>query len=156
MVVAPSPIGVLGTILGSTPIAQPGSSENDAWVNNAYNSIANGFDALSNAISGINRPKDLPPLEERAFDRYCRNGDPCGALKAATMQAIQMALLKMNNMLNDPQKMYGTAKWFTHADDLRGRINNIFAMISLGRRLGCDMTAETIATATLLVPSEPK
>lgn len=67
-----------------------------------------------------------------------------------------MALLKMNNMLIDPGQMYGTDKWFTHADDLRGRIDNIFAMISLGQKLGCDMTEEVLATATLLVPSEPK
>ncbi|MCQ4297705.1 hypothetical protein NAU58_19195 [Pseudomonas stutzeri] len=66
-----------------------------------------------------------------------------------------MARLKMNNMLNDPGKMYGTAGWGTHAGDLSGRLANIAAMISLGEKMGCDMSTEKAALATLFVPSKP-
>ena len=150
-----SPLGGgIGIVIGISPIAQPGSPENNSWVNNAYNSIDSGLTALANAIAG----KDfvnLPPLEKRAYTRYCRNGDPCIELKLATQQAIQMALLKMNNLLNDPEKMFGTQAWVNHTDDLRGRIDSILAMISLGRKLGCDMNAEIIASTPLFIPTEP-
>lgn len=67
-----------------------------------------------------------------------------------------MALLKMNNLLTDPLKMYGTDKWFNHQDDLRGRLANINAMISLGQKLGCDMTAEILASMPLYIPGAPR
>ncbi|HEV7606575.1 MAG TPA: RHS repeat-associated core domain-containing protein [Steroidobacteraceae bacterium] len=156
-VVTPTPAGgILGIIFG-TPISNPFSSTNREWAGNAGNQIDDGLSALGSAIGNIGRPKNLEPLEERAYDRNCRNtGDPCSALKAATMQAITMAQLKMNNLLNDRLKMYGTDGWFNHQDDLRGKLNNIFAMISLGQKLGCDMTAETIAATTLMIPTAPK
>ena len=66
-----------------------------------------------------------------------------------------MALLKMNNLLGDSQKMFGTQAWVNDTDDLRGRIDNILAMISLGQKLGCDMTAEIIASTPLFIPTEP-
>jgi hypothetical protein len=67
-----------------------------------------------------------------------------------------MALLKMNSLLTDPLKMYGTQAWFNHQDDLRGRLANINAMISLGQKLGCDMTPEILASTPLYIPPAPK
>ena len=118
--------------------------------------VENALGALGKALNSIGRPKDLTRLEERAYDRHCTGDDPCKALKDATMAAIQMALVKMNNMLIDNGKMFGTDKWWPHGDDLRGRINNIFAMISLGQKLGCDMTREVVASAALFIPLAPK
>lgn len=51
--------------------------------------------------------------------------------------------------------MYGTAGWGTHASDLSGRLANIAAMISLGEKMGCDMTTEKVVAATLFLPSAP-
>jgi hypothetical protein len=45
--------------------------------------------------------------------------------------------------------------WIGHARDLDGRINHIWAMISLGRNMGCDMSSETTAAMTLLTPGAP-
>jgi hypothetical protein len=104
------------------------------------------------------RPTDMSRLEERAFDRYCANSeDPCKDLKAAVQQAILMARLKMNNMLNDPEGMYTKAfnRWTNHANDLSGRLESIAAMISLGQKMGCDMSAEATLAATLFVPTAP-
>ncbi|WP_440467306.1 RHS repeat-associated core domain-containing protein [Pseudomonas sp. YH-1] len=111
---------------------------------------------VSGSSATKSRPADMSPLEKRHYDRSCRNvDDPCAAIKASAQTAITMARLKMNNMLNDPGKMYGTTGWDTHASDLNGRLANIAAMISLGDKMGCDMTAEKAAFATLFVPSTP-
>lgn len=97
----------------------------------------------------------LDRLEKRQYDRYCRGpNDPCMALKAAAQQAISAAVVKMNNMFND-QNLYGTMGWKTHGDDLSGRINNINAIISLGIKMGCDMSSEIAAASVLHVPSIP-
>lgn len=61
----------------------------------------------------------------------------------------------MNNMLIDPNKLYGTNGWATHANDLSGRLANIAAMISLGEKMGCDMTVEKADATTLFLPSDP-
>ena len=102
----------------------------------------------------------LPPLdwlEERHYDRqFLNSDDPCRSLKSATQQAITMARLKMNNMLIDPYDLSGTAGWSTHASDLSGRILNIAAMISLGEKLGCDMTMEKKAAGSLFIPGAAK
>ena len=45
--------------------------------------------------------------------------------------------------------------WSGHGDDLNGRINAIWTMIGLGRRLGCDMSTETAAALTLHTPGAP-
>jgi YD repeat-containing protein len=116
------------------------------------------------------RPNDLLPREERYYDRHCKGSpDPCGALKAATMTAIAEAKVKMENMLSDPSRLFQFAffeanptvtgtntTWSGHADDLHGRISSIWAMISLGRKMGCDMSAETTAALTLFVPAAPR
>ena len=102
------------------------------------------------------RPQDISPLEERQFDRYCAGAeDPCGALKAAITQAVLNARKKMNNMLDDPQGLYGSRGWHNHAEDLKGRLNSIAAMIAVGLKIGCDMTKEVAEAATLFVPSRP-
>ncbi|SHM96323.1 RHS repeat-associated core domain-containing protein [Rhizobacter sp. OV335] len=128
--------------------------------------------AFRNPFEGIfaaSRPKGMSPLEERQWDRHCQNaGDPCLALKAAAQQAIAAARVKMNNMLQDPSKLFtlaydvpnraltGTSTtWVGHRPGLQGMIDNINAMISLGQRMGCDMTAEIIASSTLYIPNAP-
>jgi hypothetical protein len=58
-------------------------------------------------------------------------------------------------MLTDPNGLYGTEGWFNHQDDLRGRVGKIFNLISLGQKMGCDMTEEIIATTGLMVPNAP-
>ncbi|MFC3650352.1 hypothetical protein ACFONN_02260 [Dyella humi] len=107
-------------------------------------------------------------LEERHFDRVCRNSDDqCAGLKAAVRQAIAQARAKMSNMQNDsslfehafstpnPNVTGTSTTWLGHTDDLKGRLANIYAMISLGQKLGCDMSEEAREAATLFVPSAP-
>jgi RHS repeat-associated protein len=115
------------------------------------------------------RPLDITPKEERYYDRHCRTSDdPCGALKAATMVAIAQAKLKMQNMLADPSRLFHLAffepnfaatgtnsTWIGHADDLDGRRASIWTMIGLGRKMGCDMSLETIEALTLYTPGAP-
>ncbi|WP_145478243.1 hypothetical protein [Stenotrophomonas rhizophila] len=71
------------------------------------------------------------------------------------MQAIAYARTKMDAMIVDKGGMYGASGWATHAADLRGRLENIAAMISLGNKLGCDMSAEMAAAAGLYLPGRP-
>lgn len=42
-----------------------------------------------------------------------------------------------------------------HENDLSGRMANIAAMISLARKLGCDVSTEAAAAALLYVPQLP-
>lgn len=120
------------------------------------------------AVMSKTRPPGMSSLEERHYDRKCANSqDPCVALKASAQKAIAQAKVKMNNMLYDTvlyKYAYNTPNpavtgtnttWMGHADDLDGRISNIWAMISLGRKMGCDMSAETAAAMTLLTPGAP-
>lgn len=122
--------------------------------------------------STIPRPKDMTPKEEGYYDRYCRNSDdPCKELKAATNAAIAQARIKMTNMLNDDpiRGLYRNAysepnpavtgtntTWMGHVDDLDGRRASIWSMIALGRKMGCDMSAETAAAITLYTPGAPR
>jgi RHS repeat-associated protein len=119
-------------------------------------------------VKAMSRPSDMSRLEERHFDRQCKNtDDPCRQLKAAAATAIADARVKMDAMRNDTvlyKYAYSTANpsvtntattWVGHARDLDGRINNIWAMISLGRKMGCDMSSETTAAMTLLTPGAP-
>ncbi|QRN42178.1 hypothetical protein GDR29_05750 [Xanthomonas oryzae pv. oryzae] len=62
----------------------------------------------------------------------------------------------MNDMLRDKGGMFGTSKWDTHAAGLQGRLDNISAMISLGQKLGCDMSAEIDIFANLSMPRDAK
>ena len=117
------------------------------------------------------RPKGLTPKQEGYYDRYCKNSDdPCTALKATVNAAIGNARAKMRNMLNDDpaiglfRNAYSTPNpavtgqpttWKGHIDDLDGRINAIWTMIELGRRMNCDMSAETAAASTLYIPGAP-
>ncbi len=100
--------------------------------------------------------------------RFAKNSnDPCAALKAATNQAINDARGKMNKMLNDttlyknafaipnPSVTGTNTTSVGHGDDLNGRIAKIWTLISLGRKLGCDMSSETAAASSLLVPGAP-
>jgi RHS repeat-associated protein len=122
----------------------------------AVNDIESALGALGNAIGNIGRPKDMTREEESLYDRYCKgDGDRCAALKALTMSEIVQARTKMNRMLTDPNGLYGTEGWFNHQDDLRGRVGKIFNLISLGQKMGCDMTEEIIATTGLMVPNAP-
>jgi RHS repeat-associated protein len=110
---------------------------------------------LNNAYSPV-PDYQLTSLERRAKSRYCNDQpDPCESLKQATRQAIIMAQVKMNAMLNDDKSMFGTIGWTTHGNDLQGRLNSIAAMISLGTQSGCDMSQEIALAATLYLPSAP-
>jgi len=115
-----------------------------------------------------NRPPDMPRLEERHFDRQCKNtDDPCRNLKTAAATAIADARVKMEKMRTDtilyryaystpnPGMTNTSTTWLGHGDDLNGRINNIWAMITLGRKMGCDMSSETSAAMTPLTPGAP-
>ena len=62
----------------------------------------------------------------------------------------------MNNMLTDPGGMFGGSSWKTHRGDLSGRISSIMAMISLGKKMGCNMSAEEAAAALLFIPLMPR
>lgn len=119
-------------------------------------------------VKAMSRPSGMSRLEERHFDRHCNNtDDPCRNLKAAVATAISEARVKMDAMRNDKvlyEHAYSTPNpsvtntattWVGHARDLDGRINNIWAMISLGRNMGCDMSSETTAAMTLLTPGAP-
>lgn len=55
----------------------------------------------------------------------------------------------------DRGAMYGTPRWGTHADGLRGRLNNIAAIISLGLKSGCDMSQEVALASAVYLPSAP-
>lgn len=114
------------------------------------------------------RPQDMTRLEERHFDRTCNNADdPCRNLKASAATAIAEARVKMEKMRGDttlykfaydtpnPGVTNTATTWVGHARDLDGRINNIWAMITLGRKMGCDMSSETSAAMTLLTPGAP-
>ena len=94
-------------------------------------------------------------LEERQFDRYCADsGDPCQELKKEARKAIAAATPKMNDMLND-ETMFGTPGWNTHKTNLIGRIDQINAIISLGQKMGCDMSSEIALASALYVPNLP-
>lgn len=80
---------------------------------------------------------------------------PCSELKRATIKAIAYARMKMDAMVVDESGMFGGSRWGAHAADLRGRLDNIAAMISLGPKLGCDKDAEIAAAAGLSLPSGP-
>lgn len=119
-------------------------------------------------VKAMSRPGGMSRLEERHFDRHCNNTDePCRNLKAAAATAISEARVKMDAMRNDtvlykyayntpnPSVTNTATTWVGHARDLDGRINNIWAMITLGRKMGCDMSSETTAAMTLLTPGAP-
>jgi hypothetical protein len=98
----------------------------------------------------------MTPIEERQFDRHCNNtNDPCKALKAAARAAIAAASPKVDNMLKNPGGMFGGRGWQTHSADLMGRINNINAIISLGQKMGCDMSDEIRLSNAIYVPTTP-
>lgn len=108
--------------------------------------------------------------EESYYDRYCKNSDdPCQALKAAVSAAILQARGKIGEMLDDPMGLFRNAystpnpsatgsrtTWQNHAKDVDGRIGSIWNMISLGRKMGCDMSIETAEAMTLLTPGAPR
>jgi RHS repeat-associated protein len=118
------------------------------------------------------RPRDMTPKETGYYDKYCaKENDPCAALKVAINTAIVQARNKMNNMLNDdpitglyknafsipnPSVTGTNTTWMGHVGELDGRIGSIWIMIGLGRKLGCDMSAETAAAITLLTPGAPR
>jgi RHS repeat-associated protein len=119
---------------------------------------------FSAAISGVSfhdvytpvHDRDLSRIEQRQKDRYCNNDDdPCEALRQAARAAIAAAVPKMNNMLMDEKGMFGTPQWHTHANDLRGRLDNIAAIISLGQKSGCDMSKEIVMASAVYLPSAP-
>jgi RHS repeat-associated protein len=103
------------------------------------------------------RPGDMTREEERQFDRHCANsGDPCAELKKAANDAIDGARQKLNNMLTDKDGLFGGIGWKTHRADLSGRISSIMAMISVGKKMGCDMASEEAKAATLFLPLVPR
>jgi len=128
---------------------------------NAGKPLADGVGALVDGIEGaytpsVPRPEGMSRLEERQFDRHCANtDDPCAALKAAAQKAITQARLKIYALQLDKNNLFGTKGWDTHVADLTGRLANIKAMISLGVKLGCDMTAEAQAFSRLFIPTAP-
>lgn len=120
------------------------------------------------SLQAVVRPGAMSRLEERHFDRICAKADdPCLVLKAAVMAAIADARGKMEAMKNDkvlfqyahsvanPSITGTNTTWIGHANDLNGRTNNIWAMITLGRKMNCDMLAETAAAMTIYTPGAP-
>jgi hypothetical protein len=106
--------------------------------------------------------------EQSQYSRYCiGSNNPCASLKLATQKAIERAKEKMGNMLNDKtlyDNAYSTPNpgvtgtsttWIGHVDDLNGRLGTIAALISLGQKMGCDMSAEILEAASLFVPLKP-
>ena len=155
--VAPGPGTIVGGIIGTGL---------GAW--GIYELTRPNAPAMS-ATSRPSRPSDMSRMEERHFDRNCANSDdPCRAIKAAVMTAIAGAQGKMENMYSDKtlfKNAYSTPNptvtgtnttWTGHIDDLNGRTNNIWAMITLGRKMGCDMSAETAAAMTVHTPGAPR
>lgn len=64
--------------------------------------------------------------------------------------------LYVNAFYSPNPSVTGTSTtWNGHADDLRGRLANIAAMISLGQKMGCDMSLEAALASTLFVPTAP-
>ena len=111
----------------------------------------------STPIPGPTRPSGMSPDQERQYDRHCANSpDPCASLKAAVRQAIDMAKIKMWNMLDDGFGLFGKPGWATHAADLKGRLNSIKAMIEVGEKMGCSMQNLKLEAAKLFVPSRPR
>jgi RHS repeat-associated protein len=140
---AGSVLGPVGTVVGGVLGFAAG-----AWL---------GWNVVGPMFKDPSRPADMTPIEERQWDRHCKNEDDrCAAIKAATRAAISAAFPKMNDMFNDPKKMFDTPHWGTHGDGLAGRIRNITAMISLGKKMGCDMSQEEALAITLIVPLAPK
>ncbi len=90
------------------------------------------------------------------FDKRCRDDGPCIALKAATQKATNMARLKMNNMLADPNGLFCAFGWITHGSDLACKLANVSVMTSFGEKMGCDMSGERALAVSLVVPKSPK
>ncbi|SHG44465.1 RHS repeat-associated core domain-containing protein [Massilia sp. CF038] len=154
---------------GAAGVATIGS----VWWGITHQPIANSGNAdaaaAMPATSRPSRPSDMTRMEERHFDRNCANSDdPCRAIKKAVMTAIAGAREKMENMYNDntlftnaystpnPDVTGTNTTWTGHSDDLNGRTSNIWAMITLGRKMGCDMSAETVAALTVHTPGAPR
>ncbi|MCM5681571.1 type IV secretion protein Rhs [Schlegelella sp. S2-27] len=135
----------------------------------AQHDLARRAQLAWNAMMGQPRPKNMTPKEEGLFDKYCANsGDPCSEIKNATNRAIDMAYQKMGHMQRDPGNLFGNAysspnpsitgtatTWIGHQRDLIHRIETINSMISLGQRMGCDMTPEIIRAMGVHVPNTP-
>ena len=166
----PLPAPITAPWLG--PVAAVGTG---AWLGYRAGTLINDTygDAIADAIWSVTHPPAVRPdgmsrLEERHFDRTCKNSDdPCASLKSAVRQAISQARVKMSAMQND-KTLYANAfsspnpsvtgsqtTWLNHADDLQGRLANIAAMISLGQKMGCDMSAEAAMASALFVPIAP-
>jgi hypothetical protein len=126
----------------------------------------------TNLSEMMSRPRGMTPKEESAYDKHCRGkDDQCLALKLATQQAINDARGKQHKMQFD--FLFGnlykhafaksnpvatgniSGTWLGHADELANRIAWIQAMISLGKKMGCDMTTEEVMASTLFVPRAP-
>jgi RHS repeat-associated protein len=119
--------------------------------------IRYGAPLLAGVALEASRPRNMTRLEERQFDRDCVNAeDPCRALKDEANKAIDEAMRKMDNMYADRSGMFGNAGWDTHGKDLMGRIDQINAIISLGQKMGCDMSAEIVRSMVLRVPNSPR
>lgn len=73
----------------------------------------------------------------------------------AAMEKDSSKLYQFARDVPNPAMTNSPTTWNNHAKDLDGRISNIWAMISLGRKLGCDMNSEAAAAMTLLTPSQP-
>ncbi len=132
----------------SGPSVSGPSGSSSAWLSHIGNILWNE--------GSVSRPPSMSRLEERAWDRHCvRSDDPCAALKTATDEAIRQAQGKMLAMQIDRDHLFGTVGWTTHANDLVGRINNIQAMISLGRKIGCDMSQQDRRATSLFIPLRP-
>lgn len=107
--------------------------------------------------------------EESYFDKFCRTSDdPCLAIKIQTNNAIDAAYEKMGAMQRDPQGLFRNAysapnpsvtetntTWIGHKVELERRIAAVNSMISLGQKMGCDMTPEIIRSQGLYVPNMP-
>jgi RHS repeat-associated protein len=137
---------------GPPPIIDP-DSPNPTPSSEWWRRFKNPFEGMFSTP----RPKNMTRLEERQFDRVCVGaGDPCQALKNEANKAIDAAIPKVEDMLSDKGTMFGTQGWTNHALNLMGRIEQVAAIISLGQRMGCDMSAEIMRATQLWIPNFPR
>ncbi len=99
----------------------------------------------------------MDKYEQRAWSNYCMGEDDrCASLKEATNRALDIAEIKMEDMLADVEFMYPGIEWGNHYKNLLGRWKAIRGMISLGEKMGCDMSAERARFNRLMVPNAPR
>lgn len=80
-------------------------------------------------------------------------GEARGKMEAMCSDTV---LFKHAHSVPNPTVTGTNTTWTGHIDDLNRRTNNIWAMITLGRKMGCDMSTETAAAMTIHTPGAPR